>query len=167
MPEVEKKYDVFLSYSRRDINRIAPLFDLVRALKPDLVFQDVRNIEFGKEWEPQIYSALDHIKLLIVFWCSHSASSNHVFSEYHTAIANKKGILPVLLDSTAVPNILLKYQAIDLQNLVIHQLNEYEEVDLTVRRGFSIDESEKSNIRAVRDYIHAAELITNQLSELV
>ncbi|MEP7317696.1 MAG: toll/interleukin-1 receptor domain-containing protein [Panacibacter sp.] len=112
------KYSVFISYSRDDTSLINPVVKLVRALRKDLVFQDVDSIKAAELWEPQLQKALDDSKIMILFWCKHSAKSTYVKKEYKEAIKNKKSVLPLLLDGTKLPADLKAYQFIDFQDLV-------------------------------------------------
>lgn len=68
-----KKYNVFISYSHDDAELIAPVVRLIRTLKSNYVFQDTQDLMPSKPWESQLNNALDNAKIVIVFWCSHSA----------------------------------------------------------------------------------------------
>jgi len=114
------KYEVFISYSHEDAGRIAPIIKLVGALREDLVFQDIRSIEPGKRWEPQLLDALNHARIVIVFWCEHSEKSEYIRKEYEIAINAGKDILPLLLDDTELPRALNAYQWIDLRGAEFH-----------------------------------------------
>ena len=120
MPEEQKKYDVFISYSHEDAQYVTPIVDIIAVARPDLVFQDVKEIKKGQEWEPQLSKALDQANLVIVFWCRHSALSAYVKNECEKAIKAKKQILPVLLDDCALDRDLAKYQWIDLKQVTTH-----------------------------------------------
>jgi len=120
MPEEQKKYDVFISYSHEDAQYVTPIVDIIAVARPDLVFQDVKEIKKGQEWEPQLSKALDQANLVIVFWCRHSALSAYVKNECEKAIKAKKQILPVLLDDCALDRNLAKYQWIDLKAVTTH-----------------------------------------------
>ena len=120
MPNELKKYGVFISYSHEDAQYVTPIVEIISVARPDLVFQDVKEIKKGQEWEPQLLEALDQANLVIVFWCKHSALSDNVKDEYEKAIKAKKQILPVLLDDCALNGDLAKYQWIDLQKVITH-----------------------------------------------
>lgn len=113
-------YDVFISYSRDDAARIAPIVALVRAMKDDLVFQDIRDLQPGKPWEPQLLAALREARTVIVFWCVHAAASDYVRTEYELAIEEGKNVLPLMLDDTDLPAPLAAYQGIDLRSADFH-----------------------------------------------
>ena len=86
------EYEVFISYSREDASRIAPIVKLVRAMKKNLVFHDIQNIEHGKRWEPQLLDALDQAQIVIVFWCEHAEKSDYVQKEFEIAIKDDKDV---------------------------------------------------------------------------
>ena len=114
------KYEVFISYSHEDSDRIAPVIALVRAMKNDSVFQDSRNIKPGERWKPQLLEALRRAKTVIVFWCEHSAKSEYVKEEYEVALEEEKDILPLLMDDTKLPDSLAEFQWIDLRGQRFH-----------------------------------------------
>lgn len=112
--------EVFISYSHEDASRIQPIVDLIRTLKAGSVFQDSRSIQAGKEWEPQLLSALQRASCVVVFWCEHSATSEYVKKEYERAVSDRKDVLPLLLDDTELPSPLAAYQWIDLRGSYVH-----------------------------------------------
>jgi len=120
MPKEQKQYGVFISYSHEDAQYVTPIVEIISVARPDLVFQDIKEIEKGQEWEPQLLKALDEANLVIVFWCRHSALSGYVKDEYEKAMKANKQILPVLLDDCALDKDLAKYQWIDLKKVTTH-----------------------------------------------
>ena len=115
-----KRRGVFISYGREDERYILPVIKLIRTLRYDFVFQDTRNIVAGKLWEPQLLEALNRCKIIIVFWCRHSANSAYVKKEYETAIETKKDVLPLRLDATPLSEALAAYQCIDFRYFGLH-----------------------------------------------
>lgn len=119
-PEI-KKYDVFISYSRKDEHLLVPVIKLIRSLKADKVFQDIQDIPGGNKWRPALKNALEVCEMVIVFWCQHSAKSRVVKQEYKTGIKLNKLLLTVCLDKTPVPNDLSEFQWIDMSAFHIHR----------------------------------------------
>jgi hypothetical protein len=107
--------DVFISYSTEDREKIAPIVQIVRAMKKGLVFQDYLSILPGERWRARIMDALHHAKTVVVFWCEHSAASEYVRLEYEAGIERNKEVIPILLDDTELPEPLRAYQWIDLR----------------------------------------------------
>lgn len=113
-------YGVFISYSHDDKDLVTRVVPLVRALRSDLVFQDVDMIP-GKPWERQLQGALDEAKMIIVFWCEHSSRSDYVRKEYEKAINQEKDVLPLLLDDSPLSDPLKAYQWVDFREIIKHR----------------------------------------------
>lgn len=108
---------VFVSYSRRDKDLIAPLVDLVRATGQS-VFRDTDNILPGSRWRMVLTDAIDRCRVLLLFWCHHSAGSAEVEKEYRQALTQNKIVVPVLIDLTELTDELTELQAIDLSRIL-------------------------------------------------
>lgn len=54
----------------------------------------------------------------MTFWCVHSSGSKYVEREWQTGLRAGKRLLPVLLDNTALPDALGRYQGVDFRRLV-------------------------------------------------
>ena len=108
---------VFVSYSHEDQALVDPIVKLLRA-NESRVFQDVDCIQPSKRWRREIAKALAEAELVIVFWCDHASRSNEVSEEWKTAIAQKKDLLPLLLDATPLPLALGEFQWIDFRGVV-------------------------------------------------
>ena len=106
--------EIFVSYSHRDSDLVAPIVALLRASKA-LVFRDADQLMPGKKWRQQLDSAISNSTTILVFWCDHSRSSEEVKKEYTAAIQQRKDLLPLLLDSTPLPEELAEYQYIDFR----------------------------------------------------
>jgi hypothetical protein len=107
---------VFVSYSHQDASLVTPVVRLLRSTN-EFVFLDSDSIKPGQKWRQALSDAMDQASLVVVFWCAHSNRSAEVESEYLSAIAARKDVLPVLLDSTPVPPALDQYQWIDFREL--------------------------------------------------
>lgn len=115
------KGDIFISYSRYDIEAVSQIVELLRATREDLVFQDSTSIKPAQKWEQKIEEAVDKSNLFILFWCGHSSTSYAVIREYNRALEKDKNILPVLLDDTPLKPALATYQALDFRKTIRHQ----------------------------------------------
>ena len=82
-----------------------------------LVFQDFDSVPPGRKWREEILVALKAADLVMVFWCEHSRESDEVKREYDLAIEGEKDVVPVLLDSTPLPETLAEYQWVDFRSL--------------------------------------------------
>src|SRR5262249_9571443 len=97
--------DVFISYARRDWDRVQPWVEQLQAAGVS-TWVDVGGIEGASLWTQEITHAIDHCRVLIVMVSSTSAASRQVFREVSLAAEAEKPILPLLLEPVA-----------DLQNL--------------------------------------------------
>jgi hypothetical protein len=116
-----KKSNVFISYSRKDKDLIEPVVNLIKAMRDNLVFQDIQSLQFGEKWEPQLMDAIKESEITAVFWCDHSLKSVNVQNEYEYAIALNKKVLPIRLDWTPFPENLAQYHAVDFAAWGIHE----------------------------------------------
>lgn len=105
---------IFASYSRTDETLVSSLVGLIRALG-SRVFIDVTSIVPGDKWRPALTRALADARIVVVFWCVHSADSREVKNEYTSAHAQGKRIIPVLLDDTPLSRPLTDYQWLDFR----------------------------------------------------
>ena len=105
---------MFVSYSQKDSSTVGILVELLRVVGPS-VFRDKDSIAPGLRWRTEIARALDTAHVVVVFWSANSAASTAVRGEYERALADKKRVVPVLLDSTPIAPSLAEYQWIDLR----------------------------------------------------
>ena len=110
---------IFVSYSHRDSDLVGPVVALLRASEA-LVFRDADQLKPGAKWRQQLDTAISDSKIFVVFWCSHSRSSEEVRKEYTAAIEQHKDVLPLLIDDTPLPSELAEYQYIDFRAAFPH-----------------------------------------------
>jgi hypothetical protein len=79
-----------------------------------LDFDPDQGITGGQDWEKVLYQNLRACRTLLVLWSSQAANSRWVFAEVAVAKALGKKVLPVRLDSSALPDLISARQAIDL-----------------------------------------------------
>ncbi len=99
------KYDVFLSYSRTDTERVAPLRDELRRMGYR-VFFDVQSIDPGEQWKRRLERSISASRTLVLCWSENTRGSDYITFEYSRAEALRKPILPWLLDQTPLPAML-------------------------------------------------------------
>lgn len=99
------KYDVFLSYSRADTERVAPLREELRRLGYR-VFFDVQSIDPGEQWKRRLERSIRASRALLLCWSEHTRGSDYITFEYSRAEALHKPVLPWLLDTTPLPAML-------------------------------------------------------------
>jgi len=99
------RYDVFLSYSRTDSERVQPLLDELRRLGYR-VFFDVQSIDPGEQWKKRLDRSIRASRTLVLCWSEHSRVSDYITFEYSRAEALHKPVFPWLLDKTPLPAML-------------------------------------------------------------
>jgi hypothetical protein len=107
---------LFVSYSHKDETYVTPVVYLLRGAV-NFVFHDRTNIRPGNNWRQVIDEALLNCDLFVLFWCAHAKNSREVKAEYEKAISSQKQLMPVLLDSTPLPDALSRYQWADFRKL--------------------------------------------------
>ncbi len=106
-----KRYDVFMSYSRADTERVTPLRDELRRMGYR-VFFDVQSIDPGSPWRVRLRRAIRASRTLVLCWSEHTRGSEYVTFEYSQAEAFRRPIFPWRLDKTALPA-MMELQAIN------------------------------------------------------
>lgn len=98
-------YDVFLSYSRADAERVKALRDELRRLGYR-VFFDVQSIDPGQQWKRRLEHAIRRSRTLVLCWSERAKGSDYITFEYSRAEALGKPIYPWLLDTIPLPAML-------------------------------------------------------------
>jgi hypothetical protein len=99
------RYDVFLSYSRADSERVRPLCDELRRLGYR-VFFDVQSIDPGEKWKDRLDRSIRASRALVLCWSENARGHEYITFEYSRAEALHKRVLPWLLDGTPLPAML-------------------------------------------------------------
>lgn len=107
-------YDIFLSYSTEDRERLKPL---VNALDQQgwSVFWDHRSIPVGKNWRMAIGEAVANCRCMVVAWSEASVQSKWVQEEAIEG-SNRGVLFPILLDQVELPFGFRLIQAADLSD---------------------------------------------------
>ena len=106
-----KRYDVFLSYSRADSDRVTQLRDELRKMGYR-VFFDVQSIDPGSDWKKRLRRSIRASRTLVLCWSDQTRSSEYVTFEYSQAEAFRRRIFPWRLDKTPLPA-MMELQAIN------------------------------------------------------
>ena len=94
--------DVFVSYTREDRQRVAPLVESLRASGLS-VWWDA-DIPGGATWREEIRRHLDVAKCVIVVWSERSVSPAGEFVQDEAQRAKQRGVLlPVIIDAVTPP----------------------------------------------------------------
>lgn len=112
----QEPYEVFLSYSRNDVDMMIRVRDDLRS-SGFKVWTD-EDLEPGSpSWQKSIETAIEIVKALVVLLSPHAKQSVWVEREVTYARAQKCPIIPVLIDGNegnAVPLSLINAQRLDL-----------------------------------------------------
>ena len=92
--------DIFVSYSRQDKSRVAPLVKALEAEGWNLWWDP--EISPGEEFDSLISRELEQAKAVVVVWTSTSVESRWVRGEARDA-ADRNALVPVRLDNTKLP----------------------------------------------------------------
>lgn len=106
-------FDVFISYSRKDTARVAPIVQFLtdNGIK---VWIDKDGIETGDAFKTVIVSAIIRSSIFLYFSSEASNASEWTVKEVNTAIYKKKRIIPVKLDNSEYsPSVLFDLVGLD------------------------------------------------------
>jgi hypothetical protein len=111
--------DLFLSYSRRDENRVLLIADRLRAAGLR-VWMDQSGIDGATLWAQEITDAIRRAKVCVLFGSASSFGSPHVIREISLAVEEGKPILPLQLDPVGTPSA-MRYQLAGIQHIALYQ----------------------------------------------
>lgn len=94
-------YDIFLSYSTKDRDRLEPLYE---ALKRQgwTVFWDHKSIHTGQHWHRNISETISSSRCVVVAWSKHSVHSDYVLEEAMNG-KSRHVLLPIKIDALDPP----------------------------------------------------------------
>lgn len=109
------KYDLFISYSRKDFDEVSALLETIRKEVPGLsVWFDINGIESGDDFEDKIISAIDDSSYLMFALSDNSLESEWTKAEVMYAKNTGKKVIPVLLKGAELKKwFLFKFGTID------------------------------------------------------
>ena len=109
------KYDVFISYSRKDFDEVSVLIETIRAEIPDLsIWFDITGIESGDEFEEKIISAIDNSSYVLFALSENSIGSKWTKDEVMYARNTDKKVISVLLKGAQMKGwFLFKFGRVD------------------------------------------------------
>ena len=112
---MDNKYDIFVSYSRTDLNEVKDFLQLLQTRLPDLrCWVDLTGIESGDEFSEKIISAIDDAAFVLFMVSDASMGSPWTKKEVTYAKNTDKRVIPVLLNGAKVKGwFLFEYGMID------------------------------------------------------
>ena len=92
------KYDVFISYSRKDFDEVSSILETIKTAIPNLSYWfDINGIESGDEFEDKIISAIDSSSYVLFALSENSIQSKWTKDEVMYAKNTEKKVIPILL----------------------------------------------------------------------
>jgi len=119
---MSEAFDVFISYSRNDTDRVLPWVHKLQSgsVKP---FFDTDALVGGDDWREAIVDAIDSSRLMIFIASRHSFASKYALSELSLATERDKKVLPVFLEDVSIP------KKFALQLALAHRVNAFDRTD--------------------------------------
>ena len=107
-------YDVFISYSRKDLSLIEPLVKDIEKRANVKCWIDWNGIESGSQFEDVIIKAIDSVKVVLFFLSENSMNSDYAKLEVNYAYNTSKKVVPIVLDGGSLRGwFLFKFGAVD------------------------------------------------------
>lgn len=106
--------DIFISYSRKDIDAIEPICESVRKATGADPWIDMKGIETGSQFEDKIMDAIDRCKVFVFLMSKNSMKSPWTRREFDYAMNIGKKVCPVRIDDSRPARwFLFKYGGLD------------------------------------------------------
>ena len=94
-------YDIFISYSRKDIHRVNRLISDLKARLPELKYwYDIDGIESADEFVEKMVSAIDRSKFVLFVASDNSMESKWTKDEVSYALNTNKKVIPAIINDT-------------------------------------------------------------------
>lgn len=107
-------YDVFISYSRKDLSLIEPLVKDIEKRANVRCWIDWNGIESGSQFEDVIIKAIDSVKVVLFFLSENSMNSDYAKLEVNYAYNTRKKVVPIVLDGGSLRGwFLFKFGSVD------------------------------------------------------
>lgn len=119
--------DIFISYSRRDIDRVMPLIDYLKS-NGSSVWCD-QDIAGADEWAQDIFDAIRNCQICLVMLSGASARSDEVRKEVSLAAEEKKKFVPIHLEDCkdAIPGT-MRYHFAGTQQITMRDARDFPEI---------------------------------------
>ena len=120
----QKKYDIFVSYSRADIDVVEKLVEDIHVKTNARCWVDWNGIESGDQFVEVIISAIDQVDVVLFVLSDSSMSSLYVKKEIVYARNTGKKVIPVVVDGGK------------LRGWFLFQFGETDYIDLTSEQQY-------------------------------
>ena len=119
--------EIFISYSRKDSDRVMPLVKQLREVGYS-VWLDDSHIESASLWAEQIVEGLKNCKVLMLMCSKDSLASKNVLKEVMLASELEKTLLPVYLEECELPS-RFQYQLAGIQHIDLFKPSDKQPVE--------------------------------------
>ncbi len=109
-------FNVFISYSTKDIEKIIPHLERFRTIDGVKTFFADESLIPGSKISNEITKAIKECDVFLLFNSSSAKKSNYVQQEIGIAIANNKNIIPIVLDVSKPEAMLMGVNYLDLSD---------------------------------------------------
>lgn len=154
------KYDIFISYSRKDIEKVRPVIDELQARDFSIWF-DLSNIDYTETFPDRIAEALDNSDSLLFICTPNSLKANYCKKEIGYARNNNLKVRAILLGGSMPRQgwFALEYQDVNCVNITKYEqkVKFYEELESVyqphkaVEREIKIREAKDAMRKKVRE----------------
>src|SRR5688500_7086753 len=100
--------EVFLSYSREDLDLAEFVFAVSKGIKLSLWF-DIEDIPIGTSWDGEIGEALDRCSAIILIASQFAFRSEFVLRELRRCVSRSKDLYVLCFDNAELPEALTEY----------------------------------------------------------
>lgn len=147
------EYDVFISYSRKDISEVLAIKQAIeRKVKGIRIWFDINGIESGDEFEDKIIKAINNSKYVLFALSPNSIGSQWTKDEVMYAKNTGKKVVPILLRGAKLEGwFLFKFGRIDCIDSTNHLQMEKltKNLSLWCNLDIAVDKGETDNIVSV------------------
>lgn len=108
-PSAGRRYDVFVSYSRKNADKAKRLVEELRRRRPGLrLFYDQLTLRAGTAWQQEIYEAVEACTVFVALYSPEYLESKVCLEEFHLAKfcnreAGTAALVPLYLYSAGLP----------------------------------------------------------------
>ena len=109
-----KKDNLFISYSRQDLQQVEPFVKMIEQRANVKCWIDWNGIESGEQFEDVIVSAIDSVDVVLFFISENSMNSTYAKMEVNYAYNIEKKVVPIVLDGGKLRGwFLFKFGSVD------------------------------------------------------
>ncbi len=139
------KYDVFISYSREDLQQIESFVKDIEQKADIKCWIDWTGIESGSQFEDVIVKAIDSVDIVLFFISENSINSNYAKKEISYAYNTNKRVVPIVLDGGNLRGWFL-FKFGDIDYIDIHQPRQCEKLVRNLRAWCGVKPQESKPI---------------------